>query len=102
MADSVAHLMWVLTKNRAPTQKEVIKSLLRGNRTAKKIAADTELSYNSVSIALHQLTKRNAIQRVKHGVYNVEEPLIALALMNKVSILEERVREEEAEQTVTT
>lgn len=86
--DSLSHLKLVLSKDRAPTQKAVLKSLLRGHDTGTKIAMDTGLSYNAASIALHQLTKYGSIQRVKRGFYKAKEPLLCLALMDKLTQLE--------------
>jgi len=90
--DSLSHLKLVLHKDRAPTQKAVLKSLLRGHDTGRRIAEDTGLSYNSVSIALYQLTKYGSIQRVKRGTYKPKELLICLALMDKLTRLENRRR----------
>ena len=90
--DALSHLKLVLSKDRAPTQKAVLKSLLQGNETYRRIAEDTGLSYNAASIALHQLTKYGSIQRVKRGFYKPKEPLIYLALMDKLTQLEKRKR----------
>jgi len=90
--DPLSHLKLVLRKDRAPTQKNVLKSLIRGNPTARKIAEDTGLSYNAVSIALHQLAKHGSINRVKRGVYEPKELLICLALMDKLTKLEKKTR----------
>ena len=97
--DSLSHLKLVLSKGRASTQRVVLESLLRGHETGRKIAEDTGLSYNKVSIALHQLTKYGSIQRVKRGTYKPNERLICLALMDKLIKLENRGRgaAEEAE-----
>lgn len=98
----LSHLKLVLHKDKAPTQKAVLKSLIRGNETASEIAEDINLSYNSVSIALHQLAKHGSIQRVKRGVYKPKELLICLVLMDKLTRLEKmRRRAEEAESTGT-
>jgi len=86
--DSLSHLKLVLNKDKAPTQKAVLKSLIRGHHTGRRIAEDTGLSYNAVSIALHQLTKHGSIQRVKRGTYKPKEILICLALMDKLTKLE--------------
>jgi len=101
--DSLSHLKLVLRKDSAPTQKAVLKSLLRGHETIRRIAKDTDLSYNAVSIALHQLTKHGSIQRVKRGTYKPKELLICLALMDNVTKLEKRRRraKQEAENTAT-
>jgi len=100
--DSLSHLKLVLHKDTAPTQKAVLKSLLRGHETIRRIAEDTDLSYNAVSIALHQLTKHGSIQRVKRGTYKPKELLICLALMDKLTKLEKRRRRttKEAENAV--
>jgi len=97
--DSLSHLKLVLNKDKAPTQKAVLKSLIRGHETAISIAEDTNLSYNAVNIALYQLAKHDSIQRVKRGVYKPKELLICLALMDKLTKLEKRRRrvKEEAE-----
>ena len=86
--DSLSHLKMVLNKDKAPTQKAVLKSLIRGHETASSIAEDTGLSCNAVNIALHQLTKYGSIQRVKRGTYKPKEPLICLALIDKLTKLE--------------
>ena len=88
--DSLSHLKLVLHKDRAPTQKAVLKSLLRGHDTGRRIAEDTGLSYNAVSIALHELAKNGSIQRVKRGTYKPKELLICLALMDSLTKLEKR------------
>jgi len=99
--DSLSHLKLVLHKDKAPTQKIVLKSLLRGHYTGRGIAEDTGLSYNAVSIALHLLSKHGSIERVKRGIYKPKEPLICLALMDKLSVLEKRrLGAPEAENTV--
>ena len=100
--DSLSHLKFVLHKDKAPTQKAVLKSMLRGHETSSRIAEDTGLSYNAVSIALHQLTKHGSIQRVKRGTYKPKELLICLALMDKLTKLEKRRRRttKEAENAV--
>jgi len=90
--DSLSHLKLVLRKDSAPTQKAVLKSLLRGHETSRRIAEDTGLSYNAVSIALHQLAKYGSIERVKRGTYKPKEFLICLALMDSVTRLENRRR----------
>ena len=88
--DSLSHLKFVLHKDKAPTQKIVLKSLLRGHYTGRGIAEDTGLSYNAASIALHLLSKHGSIQRVKRGIYKPIEPLICLALMDSLTKLEQR------------
>lgn len=100
--DSLSHLKLVLHKDRAPTQKAVLKSLLRGNETGHSIAEDTGLSLNAVNIALHQLTKHGSIHRFKRGSYKPKENLIYLALMDRVAQLEKRRRRatQEAENNV--
>jgi len=87
--DSLSHLKLVLHKDKAPTQKIVLKSLLRGHYTGRGIAEDTGLSYNAVSIALHLLSKHGSIQRVKRGIYKPKELLICLALMDSLTKLEQ-------------
>lgn len=90
MDDSLVHLKRVLKKGKAPTQKVVLKSLLRGNDTAWKIAEDTGLSYNAASIALHELNKNKVIHRIERGKYNANVFLIFLALMDTLKKLEEK------------
>jgi len=87
--DSLSHLKLVLHKDKAPTQKIVLKSLLRGHYTGRGISEDTGLSYNAVSIALHLLSKHGSIERVKRGIYKPKEPLICLALMDSLTKLEQ-------------
>ena len=94
--DSLSHLKLVLHKDKAPTQKIVLKSLLRGHYTARGIAKDTGLSYNAVSIALHLLSKHGSIQRVKRGIYKPKELLICLTLMDSLTKLEQREKSRSA------
>ncbi|MBA7686748.1 hypothetical protein ES703_95203 [subsurface metagenome] len=86
--DSLSHLKLVLNKDRAPTQKAVLKSLIRGNETYRRIAEDTGLSITQVKSALAQLKRYGSIQRVKRGTYKPNVPLICLVLRDRLKKLE--------------
>ncbi len=90
--DSLSHLKLVLQKDRAPIRKAVLKSLLQGNDTGRKIAENVGLSITQVKSALAQLKKSGVIYRVKRGTYKPKEPLLCLALMDKMTQLEKRKR----------
>lgn len=92
MSDPIVHLNKILSKKYAPTQKMVLRSLIKGNNTAKKIAGDTGITYNAVSIALHQLAKNKVINRVERGKYAANILLIYVTLMDKISKLEKKAK----------
>ncbi len=93
--DSLSYLKLVLQKDRAPIQKAVLKSLLRGHDTGRKIAENVGLSITQVKSALAQLKKHDVIHHVKRGTYKPKEPLICIALMDKLTKLEKKKRRKE-------
>jgi len=88
----LSHVADLLDMNRMPTQRAVLKSLLRGKRTCREIAAEVKLSKNAINIALFQLAKKGIIRRVRRGVYEPNVPLICVALMDRIEKLGKRRR----------
>lgn len=92
MTSDLSHMADLL-EMRAPTQRVVLRSLLRGHQTCQDIASDIPgLSENAVNIALHQLAKKGIIQRIRRGVYEPNVEVICLALMDRIDNLEKKRR----------
>jgi len=76
--------------SRAPTQRAVVLSLLRGFRTPPEIAKDLGVSVNAAQIALHHLHRRGLVRKVGRGVYEADMDLLLLALLGLVEEIRER------------
>gem|GEM_PF-5257556 len=87
---NLSHAADLLDMNRMPTQRSVLRSLLRGKRTCREITAEGKVSRNAINIALFQLAKKGIVRRVRRGVYEPEVRLICLALMDQIEELERR------------
>jgi DNA-directed RNA polymerase specialized sigma24 family protein len=85
-------LMRILLPGRAPTQRRVIISLLRGYQRPEEIAADLGLSVNAVRIALMKLIRSGAARRPRRGLYEAHVGPIALALLLLLDDLHSRRR----------
>gem|GEM_PF-4077761 len=77
-------------RSRAPTQRAVVISLLRGFRTPPEIAKDLGVSVNAVNIALHHLHRHGLVRKVRRGVYEADMDLLLLALLSLVDEIRER------------
>lgn len=84
---------------RAPTQRAVLRALLRGRSTTASITPELGLTRNAVNIALHELTKRGAVERVSRGKYRVKENLVALVLLDRVEKLERKTSQKRGART---
>ena len=91
MNDALDHLDLVLSTGRAPSQREVYISLLRGCIAAFEVAGVTGLGLNSVNIVLCKLVKAGVVERPIRGRYRVQEGLLALHLSDRIKELEERM-----------
>jgi len=85
-------LMRILLPGRAPTQRSVIISLLRGYQRPEDIAADLGLSVNAVRIALTRLRRIGAARPLRRGSYEAHVGLVALALLLLLDDLHSRRR----------
>ena len=88
---SIEHLEKVLRTRRCPTQRAVIRSILRGHHVAREIARDIGVTENAANIALSDLKVQGVVEVPIRGRFYVREELIALALLNRVEGLEERL-----------
>ena len=79
-------------RSRAPTQRAVLISLLRGNRTSGEIAKDVGLSVNAVNIALHHLNRRGLVRKLRRGLYEADSTLMLLAILSLIEELREKRR----------
>jgi len=77
-------------RSRAPTQRAVVVSLLRGFRTPPEIAKDLGVSVNAVNIALHHLHRRGLVRKVGRGIYEADMDLLLLALLGLVDEIRDR------------
>ena len=77
-------------RSRAPTQRAVVVSLLKGFRTPPEIAKDIGVSVNAVNIALHHLHRHGLVRKVRRGVYEAEMDLLLLALLSLIDEIRER------------
>ena len=90
--EALEHLRRVL-HGRSPTQRAVLRSLLRGCSTAREVVEDTGFSLNAITIALHHLSKAGAIHRIRRGKYQVDDRLLCIALLDYIEDIERRVGE---------
>lgn len=91
MIADVEHLDQVLRTRKAPTQRGVIRSLLRGRHAAFEIAGDVGVTVNAVNIALCKLKVHGVVEAPIRGRFYVREELIALILLDRVEGLERRL-----------
>jgi predicted transcriptional regulator len=92
LLEQVEHLRDIIRPgSRAPTQRAVLISLLRGHSTPEEIAKDLGLSLNAVNIALHQLSHRGLVRRVRRGIYEAEMEMLLLAMLSLIEEIRSRV-----------
>jgi len=77
----IEHVKALLKPGRAPTQRQILISLLRGHQTPRDIAADLGLTVNAVNIALMKLTRVGAVTRTRRGLYDVDVAILLQALL---------------------